>query len=97
MQNVFSYFFSLKRLQSTGITVGSYAIAALIATVGSTAWVAFTGDLQGWLAAAGVPISVTAVLGKFIDEFWRAWLNAREAAKTLSATAMSRGKKVENW
>lgn len=71
--------FSAKRIKSFFITLFSLVITAFIAVVATPEWSAFLVEVKAWAGSLGLSAASVAVIGVFVAEIWKNWLNKRMA------------------
>lgn len=73
--------FSSKRIKSFLITVSSLVATAFIAVVATPEWSAFLVEVKAFASHLGLSAATVAVVGVFISEMWKNYLNKRIASK----------------
>lgn len=81
-----------KRIKSFLMTLGSIAATAFIGVVLTPEWGGFLTWIHEQAAAFGVPAAIVAVVGVFISELWKEFINRRkisDAAEDMGVAAVS--------
>lgn len=70
-----------KRIKSFLITASSLLGTALLAVVLTPEWATFVQFANDKLVGWGIPAVIVALIGVFVSELWKAFLNKRMASK----------------